>query len=493
MKLNIIYPDILKGASWSGYYYTGIGYISASAKNAGHEVSLMHITRPTDRDEFMRMLDEEMSSDSDVLIAFSATTNMFGFIQLWASWIKEKYNKLIIVGGVHPTLNPEEVINTDNIDAICVGEGEAPIVELLNALMAGNDIKSIPNIWIKEDGEVYKNPCRPKIENLDTLPFPDRSIFDYKNMDREKEGIGVFMASRGCPYNCYYCCNHAIRQSIGGGKGYLRFRSVDNVIGEIKQVIQDYPFIKFLHFDDDILPFNKEWFEEFSQKFSNEIKLPFECNIRPNLIDKAIIELVRDAGCKTLRIGLESGNSFIRNKILNRGLSEETIVEASALCKEAGIRLYTFNMVGLPLENMSARLDTVKLNAKINSDEEQVSIFYPYKNTTIYEICEEQGLIKRAEVIDPFKDTSLSFGIVERNQIVFTAYYFTLLVRQYKFYSNLPKSFSVNIIKLSDELFSSKITAVTIYPLMIKLVRFLSNNKKLEGVARKVKHLILGS
>ena len=491
MKLIIIYPDILKGANWSGYYYTGIGYISAAAKKAGHEVSLMHVTRSPDKPEFLSMLKEIISSDNEALIAFSATTNMFGFVKLWASWIKEEYKNLIIVGGVHPTLNQDETISIDAIDAICIGEGEAPLVEFMDALENGQDITGIQNIWIKDNGKVYRNPSREKIKDLDTLPFPDRAIFDYKNLDREKEGIGVFMASRGCPFNCSYCCNHAIMKSIGATKGYLQFRSVDNVIREMKQVIQDYPFIKFMHFDDDILPMNKNWFREFSNRYSREISLPFECNIRPNLIDETTIELLSNAGCRTLRIGLESGNSYIRNKILNRHLSEDEIVRASILCKEAGIRLYTFNMVGMPFEDMSARLDTIKLNARINSDEEQVSIFYPYEKTKLFDICKEQGLIRKKEVTDPTKDTSLSFNRIESNQIVFTAYYFTLLVRNYKFYLKLPSRLSKIIVKISDRFFSSSIIALTIFPAMISFVRFLSRNKRLEEWARKLKNIIL--
>ncbi len=491
MRLHFIYPDILKGAGWSGYFYSGIGYLSAAAKKAGHQVSMTHVTRVPNRDGFMSILDRTLSPKDDTLIAFSATTNMFGFVKQWAPWIKEKYKHPIMVGGVHPTLNPGETIGTGGIDAICIGEGEAPVVEFMDALQNGNDLSAIQNIWINDNGKIYKNPVRPPVADLDALPFPDRAIFDYKNLDREREGIGVFMASRGCPYNCYYCCNHAIRECIGGAKNYVRFRSVTNVIEEIKQTVRDHPFIKFLHFDDDILPINKKWFNEFAHAYSREVALPFECNIRPDLIDETTVNLLRDAGCKTLRLGLESGNAFIRNKILNRNLSEETLLKASSLCRNGGVRLYTFNMVGLPFEDMAARLDTVKFNARMQSDEQQVSIFYPYEKTRLFDICQEQGLIRKNEVTDPFRDTSLSFKTLERNQILFVAYYFTVLVRLYKLFGRLPGLFSKLSIKLSDALLSSRIAAVAVYPLSISFLRSLSKHKKLEQWARKIKHSII--
>jgi anaerobic magnesium-protoporphyrin IX monomethyl ester cyclase len=492
LKLILIYPDILKGAGWSGYFYTGVGYLSASAKSAGHNVSLIHVTHMPREHDFIQMVDDELASSRDALIAFSATTNMFPFVRSWSAWIRDRYANTILVGGVHPTLNPDETICVESIDAICIGEGEGPLVEVLEALQRGGDISGIPNIWTKNDGEVCRNPVRHVIKDLDTLPFPDRRIFDYRNLDREKEGIGVFMASRGCPYNCYYCCNHAIRDCLGSTSDYTRFRSVGNVIREIKQVVAEYPFIKFLHFDDDILPINKKWFREFAESYSQEIALPFECNMRPNLIDEATIELLQKAGCRTLRLGLESGNEYIRNEILNRGLSEDTIVKASALCRKAGIRLYTFNMVGLPSEDMSARLDTVRLNAKINSDEEQVSIFYPYEKTRLFDICREHGLIRDHDVSDPFRDTSLSFDQVSKNQIVFTAYYFTVLVRFYKLLMKMPPYLSRTMDRISQGILSSRVTAMALYPPMIVLLRFLKRHEALENMARKVKHAILG-
>jgi radical SAM superfamily enzyme YgiQ (UPF0313 family) len=415
---------------------------------------------------------------------------MFSFVRLWASWIKEKYDNTIIVGGVHPTLNPEATINNANIDAVCVGEGEAPLVEMLNGIQHGEDVSQIQSLWVKKDRKVYKNPPRPTLKDLDSLPFPDRGIFDYRNLDREREGIGVFMASRGCPYNCYYCCNHAIKECTGGANGYVRFRSVDNVLEEIKQTVKDYPSIHCLHFDDDILPMKRKWFAEFSTRYSKEIGLPFECNVRPNLLDKTTIELLRHAGCKTLQVGLESGNSFIRNEILNRNITEDTLIHAASLCKEAGIRLFTFNMVGLPLEDMPARLDTVKFNAKIDSNEEQVSIFYPFEKTRLFDICSEQGLLQNREVTDLFKETSISFKKIEQNQILFTAYYFTLLVRLYRFFMRLPVSASKKAMRFSDAILCLQFTAWIIYPPLIVFRRFLGRHKSFETWARKLKHAI---
>lgn len=490
MRVIFIYPDILKGAGWSGYYYSGIAYLAAAAKRAGHDAVLLHVTRPVSEEQFLEMVRERVNGDSKALIAFSSTTNMFFFVKQWSAWIKQYYSNTIIVGGIHPTLNPEDTIGTKWIDAVCVGEGEAPLVEFLDAMENGKDQTSIPNIWVKREGDIFKNPCRPLLKDLDELPFPDRGIFDYENLDCERRGIGVFMASRGCPYDCFYCCNHAIKEVVGAC-GYVRFRSVDNVLREIRQVVDAHPFITFVHFDDDILPIRKKWFEDFSERYSREIGLPFECNIRANLVNEGTIKLLHQAGCSKLRLGIESGNSFIRDKILNRNLSQESLIGASRLCKSAGIGLYTFNMVGLPSEDMAARLETIKFNVEIDSDEQQVSIFYPFEKTKLFEICKEHGLIREKEVADPFRDTSLSFGRLERNQIVFTAYYFTVLVRLYKFYQGLTASMSAPLCAITDRILISRASALLMFPFLNSLVRFLSRHRQLEVLARKIKYRLI--
>ncbi|MGD9503301.1 MAG: radical SAM protein [Syntrophobacteraceae bacterium] len=492
MRLVLIYPDILKGSNWSGYYYTGVGYISAVARQAGHKVSFLHITHPLCKGEFLSLYAQAVGGEGRVLAGFSATTNMFQYVKQWASWIKSVRGDPVIVGGVHPTLNAEETLGAEDIDAVCIGEGEGPIVELLDAMERGEDVSGVRNVWIKQNGVTHRNGLRPVIENLDALPFPDRGIFDYANLDCEQRGIAVFMASRGCPYDCSYCCNHALKKVVrqGGAKTYVRFRSPENVIQEIKETVAAYGFIKSIHFDDDILPIRKKWFRAFSDLYAREVGLPFECNIRPNLIDEEIIGLLKDAGCTSLRIGVESGDSYIRNEILNRSLSEETMLRAAELCRTAGMKLYTFNMVGLPREDARARLDTLKFNARMQSDEQQVSIFFPYEGTALYDLCVSDGLMRERDVTDPFRDTSLSLPPIERNRVLFTAYFFTPLVLLYKKIFRLPPARSARLESLCDRVLSSRLFATLVCPPLVGFVRLISKQKKLEMLARKVKRAL---
>jgi radical SAM superfamily enzyme YgiQ (UPF0313 family) len=489
MEVLLIYPDILfGGANWPGYYYHGIGFLAAALKKASHSVNLLHLTKPVRKEKYQ---EKTLSFGNAEVIGFSVTSNMWPYAQKWIGWTREKFtNSFVICGGIHPTLNPEEVIETYGVDAICIGEGEEALVELCGKLEDGQDLTETPSIWIKNNGKIHKNPVRPLLKNLDNLPFPDREIFDYQKLYHERINEASVMASRGCPYRCSYCCNEALWKVYDKTPHYVRFRSVQNMIQELKQIISNYTFIKGFAFDDDILPLNVRWFKEFADEYKREIGLPFTCNIRPDLMNENIVGILKEAGCWRVHMGIESGNDKIRNEILNRNISKEQIIKAFSLCKENGIKLYSYNMVGLPGENIPEILDTIKLNAIILANVNQVSIFYPYKKTRLYDLCQTKGLISHREVTDYFEDTKLEFTPFKRNQIFFFLSYFRSLVNLYDLIFKLSPRLSNKCIKILDRLLSTRIGFKIIYLMMTKTYPAIRNNRMIIRVGRPIKRAI---
>jgi radical SAM superfamily enzyme YgiQ (UPF0313 family) len=428
-----------------------------------------------------------VKKENPELIGFSSTSHMFPFIKKFAFWLVEaKIEVPTICGGIHPTIAPEETIGVEGIDMICLGEGETALAELCRKMERNEEISIIPNLWIKRDGTIIKNPLRPLLDNLDRLPFPDRNIFDYQNLYSEREGRGSFTVARGCPYNCTYCCNHLIRKIYKSKGKPVRFRSVDNVIAEIKEVVEHYQFIKTLIFDDDILFLKREWAEEFAEKYSQEIKLPFICNARANLTDKAMVYLLKRAGCYHVKFGLESGNEYICNEILNRQLSNEDVKKAFALCKKAGLISESFNMVGIPCETPSAILDTVKLNATIAVDKMQVSIYQPYKGTRLADLCKEQSfLVSRDLESDFFSPSILKLNTISPSQVLMFRDYFKILVRYYQVLQRLPDRISNIFIRLSDRILSTLLVAKTLNLIGIPL-NYLYRKMQLSRLRAKV-------
>lgn len=438
MRVLFIYPDFYDNyPSYTGGFYSGLGYLSTVLKNAGHHTELIHLTTPRlDRDELIGRLQER----DPHLIAFSSTTNMFPIVKRLAGWIQEDgCDALAICGGVHPTLSAEEALATPGLDMVCLGEGEGSLVELCQRLEEGRDFTDIPGIWVRAGDEVHKNPLRPMIQDLDSLPFPDREIFDYPNLYMEREGTGVFMASRGCTFSCTYCGNKALRESYSGKGRYLRFRSPQNIVSEIKEVVGRYPFIKSISFDDNILFINSDFAEEFASLYPREVGLPFSCNMHPIYCNREMARLLKQAGCWEVKIGLESGNERIRKEVLNRNLSQETMIKAFRNCSDEGIKVHSFNMVGLPGETPGTILETIKLNATVRSDKAQVSIFQPYPGTKLYELCKDEGMISSREVpTDNFLSATLSLEGITTKQLFMFSRYFRQLMHLYRFNYSLP-------------------------------------------------------
>ena len=178
----------------------------------------------------------------------------------------------------------------------------------------------------------------------------------------------------------------------------MRFRSPENVVAEIEQMVAADAGIEFIRFDDDILTVDREWFAPAFGAVPERVGMPFICNSRVNFMDRAMARALAEMGCTVVCMGIESGNPWLREKVLNRHMSNRQIVEAFAACREAGMKTVSTNMFGLPLEDTSMVLDTIKLNGLCHPDTIQVSTFIPYPSTELYRLCEEKGLIEGGRV-----------------------------------------------------------------------------------------------
>ncbi|MBI4557219.1 MAG: B12-binding domain-containing radical SAM protein [Candidatus Hydrogenedentes bacterium] len=466
MKVTFVYPDVLECVpSYKGAYYVGIAYLSAVLRQAGHTTSLIHIYQPDYNGQwFRRDLDEHQPD----LIAFSSVKNGGPMVQRLASFLEEsKITTPTIYGGIHPTLAKEECVQYEGIDMICVGEGEEVILDVVKALEHGESCDEIPNLWIKKkDGRVIQNPLRQLVANLDTLPFPDRDLFDYPNMHNEKRGEVTVLASRGCPYGCTYCANRALMSTYKGTGKFVRFRSPENVAAEINLARQQYPFIHRVHFDDDILFMKKDWGHHFVEVYSKDVGLPFCSNIFPRLVDEEVVEMLAKSGCDELRIGLESGNERIRKDVLKRELDEETIVNAFQRAKKYGIHTMSFNMMGLPYEDAAALLDTIKLNAKAGVDNIQHTIFHPYPGTPLADLVVKEGWVTDRVNTSYYQDSVLNLPTLSRAQLHMFQRYFHTLVGVYAWIYRRPKWLSRPIERALDFTMTRKYT-----PAVMPLVR----------------------
>jgi anaerobic magnesium-protoporphyrin IX monomethyl ester cyclase len=400
LKVTFIYPDFFQYPDGSfmpeGRIYLGIGYLSAVLREAGHETSLVHVVEPPGRDWLARRIREE----SPDLLGFSSTTHMFRHVSRWAGWLREDVGTMTVCGGVHPTIAPGEVVETPGIDIACLGEAERPLVELCDRLEEGSDYTGIPGMWVRRGGDVVRNAPGPLVTDLDSLPFPDREIFDPALFCAEQRPRGTLMASRGCPFDCTYCSNHAQKSVYPNPDCYVRFRSPEKVVEEIERMLADDGGIEFIRFDDDILTTDREWLRRLSVLYRARVGVPFICNSRVNFMDRRTAGLLAGMGCRVVCMGIESGNGWLRESVLNRRMSNMQITDAFAAAREAGMKTVSTNMVGLPCEDTSMVLDTIRLNGACRPDTIQVSTFIPYPGTKLLEVCEERRLLAEGDRVD---------------------------------------------------------------------------------------------
>ncbi len=373
----------------SGYLSLATMYLSAILKRDGHQCDVS----PVNYKEAKRTFTEFCSD----IVAYSAFTGLHVPMVELNRKLKKKFNFFSMFGGHHPTFFPE-LIEEDGIDAVCQKEGFKAVPALINSIEKFKDITTIPNWWIKKDGKIYKNKIAPQIKSLDSLPFPDRSIFDKYSAYRNSKSFS-FMAGFGCPYKCTYCFNHVANKMLRTGDRIIRRRSVDNVIREINEVKKKYP-LKFVLFRDEIFTLNKNWIEEFSRKYPAEVGLPFNCVVRANHITEKIMDDLKSAGVFSISFGIESGNDFLRNNILKRNMNKETILRAAKIMHDKEVPFFTFNLLGIPGETFDMALETWELNVKCRPSGSWPYLFYPYPLTELHDYALENNYLDKEKKID---------------------------------------------------------------------------------------------
>ena len=396
-SLDGILPSAKPLRSWSAMQF-GISSISSLLKAHGHQTRLS-VLASTYLTEGKNQLATEIERFDPGLICFTAVFTQYQFIEEMARYVKSQWpDRYLIIGGVHATLQPEEVISAP-FDALCIGEGEYPTLELCRQLESQQRPHGIANLWIKGmDGSVEKNRPGEFIQDLDQLPFPDYALWEPWIEERADDEL-VILAGRGCPYDCTYCSNHALRKVASGQ--YVRMRSPDNVLAEVDFLYKKYPHRRFF-FELETLDCYKSWTTELCDKladFNASVPEPlsFGSNYRinPKTIDEIIFSALERAHFTTINIGLESGSERVRRDVLKRHYTNDDFLKTVSLARAHGLAIFLYNMIGLPGETLAEHQETVQLNRLVQPEGHFTGIFFPYPGTELYSICVEQGLLHK--------------------------------------------------------------------------------------------------
>ncbi len=372
----------------------GVMSLCAFLKRHGHTADVLVYTIDTHID---RCIDEHKPD----LIGFSCTTGAHQWAEKVAEQIKRHHRVPIILGGPHATFFPEGLEHSP-FDLLCQGEGEGPLLDLVEALRKGEPVTGIPNIWSRCNGKVVPTEVRDLIQDLDQLPFADRSVyFKHKIILNFHMDHFSFISGRGCPFSCAFCYNGAGKALYRGKGRYVRKRSVDNCIEELLEAKSRYPLRRIV-FEDDTFILNEAWIIEFLERYRDAVSLPFIGNTRADQVTKEIAHALKRAGCTGVKMGVETGRESIRNGILKKGISDESFRTAAQLFHKEGIDIQSFNIVGIPGGSLEADWDTVRFNIELRVKHAWCSIMSPYPKTEIMEFSIRHGYLRPEELRDGF-------------------------------------------------------------------------------------------
>ena len=400
----------------------------------------------------------------------------------------------LLAGGIHPTIHPALLEETEELDAVCVGEGEEAVVELLAALGAdkgskpstvnsepdkasgfgvqglgntgggsgggvqgsgdngggsrftvhgsrftdfGPAVTSIRNLHVRSGGTIHRNPLRPLIADLDAYP-EDREVYFRRYPSLADDTLLQYLSSRGCPFPCSFCVNETLNRIFKGLGPVQRRQSPEFALGEIARLRDRYRKAQTVFFIDDLFLLDRDWLKSFLPRYRERIGLPYICSAGPGTIDAEVADLLKETGCASVEFGIETGSEEKRRGVFNKkAFTDAEFRRQIGLVKERGIEVYAPSMFVFPGETVADAFRTVELYHELRVDHPFSSFLFPYPDTRIFETAVRAGCLPpdfKAEDLPGNYFTRSVCAIPHRRTIENVQYLFYFFVRFPGFY-----------------------------------------------------------
>ena len=369
MKVLLIYPNVAKTLQIP----MGLAYISSYLKDNGIDVFLWDGTFETV--DFLKIQVKSIEPD---VICFSALSPDYAFVEQLAMELKFMTNVPFVIGGYHVTFTPP---NISVFDSVIIGEAEYALLDYLQG-------KSLTTV------------ITGKLADVNALPWPDHVMF-HRHFDKqlnwesaEHKTSGVFLTARGCPFRCTYCSCDAMAKLYD--ERITRFRDVDDIINEVSSITSMYD-MDMVWFTDETFTVDKKRTIELCAKYRDSISVPFSVETRPDTVNEEVLVALKEAGCTTIRMGIESGVDRIRNGMYKRNMSREKILKAFHTAKKVGLNTTSYNIIGAPTETAEDIRATIALNVECGVQSGKMTLLSVFPGTRMWDYCKENGYEIREE------------------------------------------------------------------------------------------------
>lgn len=387
-----------------------VGYLAAALREAGFDASVFD---PKYEGLGFEKSIERIKEVKPDFVGISAMTHEITRAHRLASLLKEIDREVIIaVGGPHATSLPMETMEEfPDFDFAVKGEGEEAIVELASFLEGrGHDIAEIKGLLHRDGGAVRMNPEREWRRDLDRVPFPAWDLYP-----RTRRSAYPLLASRGCPFGCLFCM-----RVLGNRQ---RRRSPWNVADEMEWLVNNFNPTE-IYFEDETFGLDKKWAYELCSELRKRgfhERVWWTVNLRANLVTSEFLAMLKESGCHSIGIGVESGSREIL-KTIKKGITLGQVEEAVRISKELKLEIRTYFILGHPGETLRSAMQTISFAARINSDYAVFGIMVPYPKTGIAEMIERneggyRPLSRNWEDFDKYMGNALELESLSRRQL----------------------------------------------------------------------------
>ena len=388
-KPEDIFPAKTAGSQINYWQPLGILYVASRLLKAGHEIRFFNGAFMT-HEEILQGIKRYQPE----FVGISSTTFGWPGAKKTASDIKMFDRRIFVcAGGPYPIAMQEGCLDAEeDFDAVVTGEGEITVVEMVDRIQKTAGLEGVSGLVYKKGGRIIKNPPRPLISHLDSIPFPARELLDNANQHLpppatyKRKPVAVMLTSRGCNKKCIFCFQIDRERSQG-----IRYRSVENVMEEIEDCLrQGFREIKFI---DDTFAADYERAMQIAEEIKRRnLDFTWFVSACVNQVDKPLLRAFKEAGCWAILLGAETGVQKNLD-MLRKGITLDQTRKAVKAAQEAGLRVITPFLFGIPGETFEEGLQTIDFACDINPDIANFHAITPFPGTELYDKAKLYGTI----------------------------------------------------------------------------------------------------